>query len=74
MMNDESNRAFSLAEVREFKEWCRGAQLEIECCQNSVVYSQGPWEIENNLDEAWEYLGRCIGWALEYEEMLKDLE
>lgn len=73
MMNDESNRRFSLAEVRKFKEWCSAAQIYIEECQDSAVSVKGPWWIDNYLEDACIKLDECIDWArrqerLEYSE------
>ncbi len=73
MMNDESNRALSLVELREFIEWGRAAQLYIEKIQDSAVCAKGPSWIDECLDAAWVKLEDCFDWA-SIEETLKESE
>ncbi|QRP98975.1 hypothetical protein I6J72_05600 [Corynebacterium sp. FDAARGOS 1242] len=75
MMNDESNRAFSLAEVRQFMNWCDIVQQCISQLDNFTVSKHGPLWIGRKLDEAWEKIDECFEWASIYEfELLEESE
>lgn len=75
MMNDESNRAFSLVEVREFMKWCDVVQQCISQFDNFTVSKHGPLWIGREIDEAGEKIDKCFGWAQIYEfELLEDSE
>ncbi|MGV0369367.1 hypothetical protein ACUY29_11365 [Corynebacterium aurimucosum] len=75
MMNDESNRSFSIAEVREFMQWCEVVQTCMGKFPNSIVHSPEHQWIGRKIDEAWEKIDECLEWASIYEfELLEDSE
>lgn len=75
MKNDESNRDFSLVEVREFMNWCNVVQPCISQLTNFTVSEHGPLWIRTKIDEAWEKIDECLEWASIYEfELLEESE